>query len=182
MNAYFPEGDTKLAPYDIFVVRYDATQQNRLAAHRDASIISFNLALNADFEGGGTYIDALGARLTLDPGTLLIHCGRLRHCGCPVTRGVRYILVGFVMVSSPHIPEHLVYMVDRKSEKAGDDLVLQRLHQLGVAPPPIERHIAILPSAPQDVHVTTAELAPPLPSQKSDDGEPTPTEKESTSA
>lgn len=158
MNAYFPKGGTHLAPYDIFVVRYDATQQNRLEAHRDASVISFNLALNEDFEGGGTYIDALGTRLTMDTGTLLLHCGRLRHCGCPVTRGVRYILVGFVLVKSRHIPQKLVYMVDRQTGKLGDDLVLQGLHQLGVTPPPIERHIAILPSEPQDVYVTTTDF------------------------
>lgn len=158
MNAFFPKGGAYLAPYDIFVVRYDATQQNRLEAHRDASVISFNLALNENFEGGGTYIDALGTRLTMDTGTLLIHCGRLRHCGCPVTRGVRYILVGFVLVKSRSIPQKLVYSVDRKSSKLGDDLVLQGLHQLGVMPPPIERHIAILPSAPQDVYVTTTDF------------------------
>lgn len=66
---YFPKNDKPgqdglssemlLTCEDLFLVQYDATQpggQRSLGAHRDESLLSFNIALNdpSEFVGGGT--------------------------------------------------------------------------------------------------------------------------------
>lgn len=102
LNLYF------LSIVDLFIVKYEAEGQDHLGKHRDGSIISFNILLNDDFEGGGTSIEH-----TCKPGSnelsefnevlyqgektdLLIHPGKLKHGGNHITNGVRYILVGFI--------------------------------------------------------------------------------------
>eukprot|EP00543_Licmophora_paradoxa_P003233 CAMPEP_0202441692 /NCGR_PEP_ID=MMETSP1360-20130828/1195_1 /ASSEMBLY_ACC=CAM_ASM_000848 /TAXON_ID=515479 /ORGANISM="Licmophora paradoxa, Strain CCMP2313" /LENGTH=248 /DNA_ID=CAMNT_0049056783 /DNA_START=323 /DNA_END=1069 /DNA_ORIENTATION=+ len=88
----------------MFVVRYDDDSRNHLAQHTDDSDISFNVLLSDDFDGGGT---RFWSRLTGLPfatvkpkriGQVLIHSALVRHEGLPVTRGTRYILVGFLAV------------------------------------------------------------------------------------
>ena len=39
---------------DFFIVKYDAKAQSQLDWHRDVSLLSFNLALNDDFQGKGS--------------------------------------------------------------------------------------------------------------------------------
>ena len=70
--------------------------------HADRSHLSFNLALNSDFEGGGTLFPHFnGTHVMLAPGAVLVHSSRVNHAGANVTRGTRYILVGFVNVLLP---------------------------------------------------------------------------------
>ena len=87
---------------DLFFVRYSADAADdaptSLPLHTDGSVFSFNVLLNspADFEGGGTCF-ADGS--TLSPpseGGAVVHSGQVRHGGAPITRGERYLLVGFV--------------------------------------------------------------------------------------
>lgn len=97
MNLFF------LNIVDLFVIKYDVNGQDHLNKHRDGSIISFNILLNDEFEGGGTIIDHInddeGTTETLytsEKGDLFIHSGKLLHGGNKITSGCRYILVGFV--------------------------------------------------------------------------------------
>ena len=108
-----------LAIDDLFVAKYEPRGQKGLAAHEDGSIWSFVVALNAgdgtaaaadddddaivaEFAGGGTRFELLPGQPVYRPGVggaIGFH-GHNRHCGMPVTRGVRYILAGFLTVSN----------------------------------------------------------------------------------
>uniref|UniRef100_A0A6C0BCV9 Fe2OG dioxygenase domain-containing protein n=1 Tax=viral metagenome TaxID=1070528 RepID=A0A6C0BCV9_9ZZZZ len=97
LNPYF------LNIIDLFVVKYDVKGQNHLGFHRDGSIISFNILLNNQFEGGGTIINHIGNDNNVEQiiheserGELFIHSGKLMHSGRKITSGKRYIIVGFV--------------------------------------------------------------------------------------
>jgi hypothetical protein len=90
---------------DIFVVRYDANlTRHKLKKHTDGGDISFTVFLNHAFEGGGTQF---WNRHTKEPFRLLqsnasghvsfFHAG-IEHEGFPTTKGIRFILVGFLNV------------------------------------------------------------------------------------
>ena len=83
---------------DLFFVFYDVYKQNELALHRDGSIISFNILLNNenDFENGGTYIKHSDKVIKIKQGDCLCHSGKILHAGNKITKGQRYILVGFL--------------------------------------------------------------------------------------
>lgn len=100
---------------DCFVVKYDMKIQQYLPRHFDAGHISFMLALSDqnDYEGGGTSFDILrGCNsynccisnndsdhiVSLKIGELLLFNSDLYHTGIPITRGTRYVLVGFCYV------------------------------------------------------------------------------------
>ena len=86
---------------DAFVVKYDAAKgQTHLAKHRDGSVLSFNIALNErfEYEGGGTWFEGLGTALPIERGHVCCHASGVLHGGHPITAGVRYILVAFVIV------------------------------------------------------------------------------------
>ena len=86
---------------DAFVVKYNATAgQSFLKPHRDGSVVSFNIALNSldDYEGGGTYVARLDEGVRSDRGHVLCHASGMLHGGHPITSGVRYILVAFVIL------------------------------------------------------------------------------------
>ena len=86
---------------------------DRLEAHRDGSLLSFTITLTSpgDFEGGGTFFDALrDAKPTdvLRPGGVVrpcragdgvFHSGKLLHGADVVRSGERTVLVGFVEVA-----------------------------------------------------------------------------------
>ena len=82
---------------DLFVVKYKDTGQNHLEMHNDGSFLSFNILLShtRDFEGGGTYFDD-GLTAHLEQGDILIHSSRIKHSGLSITKGTRYLLVGFL--------------------------------------------------------------------------------------
>ena len=86
---------------DAFIVKYDAAGgQTHLKPHRDGSVLSFNIALNSrtEYEGGGTWFAGLGQALPIDCGHVCSHASGVLHGGHPITSGVRYILVAFVIV------------------------------------------------------------------------------------
>lgn len=98
-ETFLPE---HLVVHDLFFVYYSAAEgeQNGLEVHMDGSVFSFNILLSdpADFDGGGTFFEAPGATVRSRQGSALVHGGDLRHGGNPITRGERYLLVGFVTV------------------------------------------------------------------------------------
>ena len=84
---------------DLFVVKYSDDAQNRLEMHCDGSFLSFSILLNdaSDFEGGGTYFDD-GLTCRLNKGDMLLHSSQIKHSGLPITKGKRYLLVGFLNI------------------------------------------------------------------------------------
>lgn len=81
---------------DIFFVRYDHNKQNKLNEHKDGSEFSFIITLNDDFEGGGTKINDNVYKLKI--GQCLVFCGQNYHSGVDITKGVRYIVAGFIRI------------------------------------------------------------------------------------
>jgi hypothetical protein len=105
--------------YDAFVARYDGSETLRggraaLPLHRDKSLISFTVGLNAksDFGGGGTFFSHLNRTINTDTGEAVVFAGGVEHAGAATTSGTRYVLVLFVHVKghqsraadSIHIP------------------------------------------------------------------------------
>lgn len=133
---------SELRYMDLFLVRYTADGgadgQRALRPHRDRSLLSFNVQLSDPraFDGGGTRIDALGGE-TIRPraqGDMVVHSGKLRHAGVPVTRGTRDILVGFVGVNSPLVDRAFLQSLAAKLNVKGverDLAILRRAMPVG---------------------------------------------------
>ena len=62
----------------------------------DGSEFSFIIALNEDYEGGGTRFIKKNKTIHLNRGDIVVFCGQTKHEGLEVTKGVRYILPGFI--------------------------------------------------------------------------------------
>jgi hypothetical protein len=84
--------------HDAFCVRYQAGEaSNHLPVHTDESTHSFVLALNDDFQGGGTYFYDHDTTVRLQAGEMLSFRGdRLQHGGEALVQGTRYILAVFL--------------------------------------------------------------------------------------
>lgn len=97
--SYGLHDDMTLNIKEIFVVKYSYDAQNSLEMHCDGSFLSFSILLNDknEFEGGGTYFDD-GLTSILDQGDLLLHSSQIKHSGLPITKGTRYLLVGFLNI------------------------------------------------------------------------------------
>ena len=86
---------------DIFIVKYefDALRdiQRGLDLHADGSLLSFQILLNdnSEFQGGGTFFSD-GLIHYPNCGDLCFHYSRIKHAGIPITKGKRYLLVGFL--------------------------------------------------------------------------------------
>ncbi len=89
---------------DLFFVKYEAKEgeQSELKLHSDGCLISFNILLNMrqEFEGGGTYFSFDNKLYEIEMGDCLVHDSRLLHAGKKITKGKRFILVGFVDICS----------------------------------------------------------------------------------
>lgn len=99
MARYFEFHPTRDLDFrDIFVVKYSADAQKGLEAHTDGCLMSFNILLSHpdDFEGGGTWFESTNEIMQLNQGDALYHDARITHRGVDITKGERYILVGFV--------------------------------------------------------------------------------------
>ena len=81
---------------EIFIAKYSHNAQNKLNAHEDGSEFSFVIALNDDYEGGGTYFTKLKKKVSLRIGDALIFSGQEKHQGLSVIKGNRYIIAGFL--------------------------------------------------------------------------------------
>lgn len=88
----------RLSPSDLFVVKYNAVhgQQNDLKPHRDGSEFSYIIMLNDAYEGGGTYFVHNNVTIHQPTGSVLVFCGKNHHGAMPVTKGVRYLMAGFL--------------------------------------------------------------------------------------
>ena len=100
-----PTGSTekkRFYVHDAFLVRYEATAtSNFLPMHFDESTHSCVLALNDDFDGGGSYIYDLDQSIAPEMGGMVSFRGnQCLHGGNPVTRGVRYILAIFLFLDN----------------------------------------------------------------------------------
>ena len=84
---------------ELFIAKYDGNLNNAqksLDLHVDGSEFSFIIALNDNYTGGGTYFVKNKKIVRLNKGDVVIFCGQTRHGGLPVTKGIRYILPGFI--------------------------------------------------------------------------------------
>lgn len=98
------------------IVKYNASAgQTSLGVHRDGPLIAVTIPLNplTDYDGGGTYIEALDIEATTDiagvlklnTGHVIMHPAVLRHGGATITRGLRYIMVVWIF-SQKYIPHY----------------------------------------------------------------------------
>jgi hypothetical protein len=91
----------KLNIIDLFIVKYSSEGQNLLEMHKDGSFLTFNISLSDSdsYCGGGTLFED-GITTKLEQGDLIIHCSQINHGGIPITKGLRYLLVGFINLVS----------------------------------------------------------------------------------
>ncbi len=84
--------------HDAFLVRYQASAKSRfLPLHYDESTHSMVLALNDNFQGGGTYFHSVDQTISASTGSIVSFRGnQLLHGGNVVTKGSRYILAVFL--------------------------------------------------------------------------------------
>jgi hypothetical protein len=103
-----PQQNLQLDDREPHLVKYDVTKKERqkLDMHTDKSEWTFLIALSngcgLDYDGGGTFFECLNATIHVQRGHALIFPGKLRHCGQRITRGLRYLLVGF-LVDKAHL-------------------------------------------------------------------------------
>jgi hypothetical protein len=80
--------------------------------HTDKSEWTFIIALSEgrgkDYECGGTYIEAIDSTIHPQRGQVLIFPGKLRHRGQKITKGIRYLLVGFMVDKGPSLDSSLI--------------------------------------------------------------------------
>ena len=86
----------KMHIFEIFVAKYDTKGQRDLAEHRDGNELSFIMALNDSYTGGGTQFAETGEKVKLNTGQCAIFSGQNQHKGLEVTSGTRYIVAGFL--------------------------------------------------------------------------------------
>lgn len=100
-KSYCISSTTKYDIKDLFIVKYEKEKQNSLELHHDGSFLSFNILLSntTNFEGGGTYFSD-GIISYLEQGDMLVHSGKIKHAGLPITNGTRYLLVAFIDVDN----------------------------------------------------------------------------------
>ena len=82
---------------DAFVAKYEENKQSFLEMHTDGSDITINICLNNDFTDGGVYFED-GVVVKMNKGDMIIHSGKIKHAGIPITSGIRYILVMFLEI------------------------------------------------------------------------------------
>jgi hypothetical protein len=110
-NTLSPKLPLKLDEREPHVVKYDISKKERqkLDMHTDKSEWTFLISLSdgcgLDYEGGGTYFEGLEATIHVQRGHALVFPGKLRHCGQRISKGVRFLLVGF-LVDANAIPNN----------------------------------------------------------------------------
>lgn len=80
-----------------FIIKYEENVQGHLSLHHDGATISCVLALNEEYEGGGTWFSRQQELHKGKTGYISIHPSIIthRHGARPVTKGERYVLVSF---------------------------------------------------------------------------------------
>lgn len=80
------------------ILKYDCAGHRSVPLHHDLCDVTVNIALNDEFEGGGTFFPALGREpVRLERGEMLVHPGQLLHAGSAIRSGTRYLLIYFLM-------------------------------------------------------------------------------------
>ena len=92
----------KLGINQVFLAKYSMDGQRKLKYHRDYSEFSFIVALNDQFEGGGTTFKHNQKNIQLQIGDTLLFSGKNEHKGNEITFGTRYILAGFLNYGERH--------------------------------------------------------------------------------
>lgn len=104
--------------YDALVIRYDAAKGGtRQPMHRDAALLSVNIALSSpdEYEGGGTLFQTVGGGpVRLGRGHAMVHASGVRHAGAPITAGERWVLVVFALAEG--VPQHARRCAERGAE------------------------------------------------------------------
>jgi tetratricopeptide (TPR) repeat protein len=92
-----------LCLYDALIIGYGCFGEGSRSqpVHRDASLLSLNVALSppSNYEGGGTYVEGvLGTpRIEMEQGSVMCHAGGAPHAGRGTTSGERWVLVLFCL-------------------------------------------------------------------------------------
>ena len=88
----------KIDTNKLFVIKYyneTSDNDNSIAGyHKDPAPFSFNIALNHDFDGGGTHFLQENIHVNNPVGSCLLFPGGKTHSGIKINRGVRYIIYG----------------------------------------------------------------------------------------
>jgi hypothetical protein len=81
-----------------FLVRYLPYKQKALGIHHDNSYFTYNIVLNNNFVGGGTYYEKHEITLSPPPGYAVLAPGLVthKHGARPITSGERYMMVSFI--------------------------------------------------------------------------------------
>lgn len=90
----------RLHLYRAIVVHYDAAAGlTHQMTHRDHSLITCVVTLNdrREYEGGGTWVEALGHSLTPPRGHAMLQASALRHGGHTIESGQRWVMVLFML-------------------------------------------------------------------------------------
>lgn len=92
------EWDSENLCSETFLVKYRPEAQAHLSLHHDSSQYTCVVALNEDFEGGGTFFYRQKLVSKGKTGSFTLHPGQIthRHGAKPVTSGIRYVLISFV--------------------------------------------------------------------------------------
>ncbi|GKZ00874.1 hypothetical protein MPSEU_001039100 [Mayamaea pseudoterrestris] len=99
--------DNPLFVYDALFIRYNATSGATAGQpfHRDLGLVSVNIMLNEEFDGGGTYFENQMQETPLQPsggvGHCIAHYSNERHAGASTVAGIRDILVLFLSTVKP---------------------------------------------------------------------------------
>ena len=104
LASLFPEvvsSPSVLRFHSVALLRYNSSHP-RTDIHVDNGILAMTLALSPrkDYQGGGTFFEHMGIDKTVDMevGGATFRPGSVRHGGSKVTKGVRFILGGFLLI------------------------------------------------------------------------------------
>lgn len=87
-----------------FVIKYEGTVTGGIGLHKDNADVSFILLLSdpKEFQGGGTYFEAINRTLFLKQGEAIVFPGQMVHGANSVSKGQRYVISGFITISDEY--------------------------------------------------------------------------------